>query len=197
MLRKTAMAFGVALLASGCVEIPLNENPVYIQPEPVVMVENPVWLPVGSEPEAYGKVFEQILDIVDSYFDIAYANRYDGRIETLPRISPGFEQFWKPGSPDAYQRLEATLQTIRHRGAILIQPAPDGGVFVQVTIFKELEDLARPIRAMAGGAAFRSEVSVERQYEVIDLSVFESNWIPLGHDVELEQQILQQLKRCM
>src|SRR5262249_15395692 len=158
MRRSLWMALGttVVALTAGCVVLPMNESPAVIRPDPAVTVENPVWLPLGSEPEAYGKVFEQILDIVDDYFEISYANRYDGRIETFPRFSRGFEQFWKPGSPDAYQRLEATLQTMRHRAAILIQPAHDGGVFVHVTIFKELEDLPRPIRATAGGATFRS-----------------------------------------
>src|SRR5262249_53350576 len=149
-----------AAFVAGCVVMPVQENPVFVHPDPAVTVENPVWLPLGSEPQNYGKVFEQILDVVDDYFEIAYANRYDGRIETFPHISPGLEQFWKPGSPDGYQRVEATLQTIRHRGAVLIQPAPDGGVFVQVTIFKELEDLPRPIRATAGSAAFRSDNTV-------------------------------------
>jgi hypothetical protein len=199
MGRRLWVAFtgAATALMAGCVVMPVHENPTFVRPDPVVTVENPVWLPLGSEPEAYGKVFEQIIDIVDDYFEISDANRYAGRIETFPRISPGFEQFWKPGSPDAYQRLEATLQTIRHRGAVLLQPAHDGGVFVQVTIFKELEDLPRPIRATAGAAAFRSDNTVERQFEVIDPTVFESNWIPLGHDVELEQLILQRLKKCL
>jgi hypothetical protein len=191
------LAAAKLVLMAGCVVLPASENPAFIQPDPAVAVENPVWLPLGSEPEAYGKVFEQVLDILDDYFEISYANRYDGRIETFPRIAPGFEQLWKPGSPDAYQRLEATLQTIRHRGAVLIQPAPDGGVFVQVNILKELEDLPRPTRATAGVAAFRSDNTVERQYEVIDITTFERNWIPLGHNVGMEQVILQRLKKCI
>jgi hypothetical protein len=187
----------ISVLETGCVVLPSAENPVFIRPDPAMTVENPVWLPLGSEPEAYGKVFEKILDIVDDYFEISYTNRYAGRIETFPRISPGFEQFWRPGSPDAYQRLEATLQTIRHRGVILLEPAHDGGVFVHVTIFKELEDLPRPTRATAGSAAFRSDNTVERQFEVIDQTVFEPNWIPIGRDGPLEQLILQRLKKCL
>jgi hypothetical protein len=34
-------------------------------------------------------------------------------------------------------------------------------------------------------------------YEVVDPTIFESNWIPMGRDIELEQLILQQLKRRM
>ena len=187
----------LAAMSAGCVVLPSNESPIFIRPDPAATVENPVWLPLGAEPEAYGKVFEKILDIVDDYFEISYANRYAGHIETFPRIAPGFEQFWKPGSPDAYQRFEATLQTIRHRGFILIEPARDGWVFVNVTIFKELEDLPRPVRATAGAAAFRSDNSVERQFEVIDPTVFEPSWIPRGRDAQLEQLILQRLKKCI
>jgi hypothetical protein len=171
------------------------DNPALIRLDPNVTVENPVFIPQG--PNNYGPVFEHVIDVIDDYFEIAYANRYDGRIETFPRIAPGLEQPWKPGSPDFDQRLEATLQTIRHRALVLIQPADDGGYFVQVTVFKELEDLPKPVRATAGTASFRTNNTVERQYEVIDPTVFESNWIPLGRNTKLEQVILQRLKKCM
>jgi len=183
------------MLATGCMTGPILDNPALIRPDPKVNVENPVWMP--SDPNNYGKVFENVLDIMTDYFEVSYSNRYGGVIETFPRISPGFEQIWKPGSPDAYQRLEATLQTIRHRGSVLIMPAEDGGFFVQVTIYKELEDLSQPIRASAGAAAFRSDFTVDRQFEVIDPTVFESNWIPRGRDTEMEQAILQRLRKCM
>src|SRR4051812_40916340 len=47
--------------------------------------QNPVYLPLG--PCSYGPVFEAILQTLHDYgFEIAESNRYDGRIETLPRI---------------------------------------------------------------------------------------------------------------
>ncbi len=197
MWRKLlpACTWMLTALATGCMTGPIMDNPALIRPDPTVAVENPVWIPPG--PVAYGKVFDKVLDIVDDYFEIRYANRYDGHIDTFPRMAPGFEQFWKPGSPDCYQRLEATLQIIRHRGEVVIEPAEDGGFFVRVTIYKELEDLPRPTRATAGAAAFRSDPTVERQFEVIDPTVFESNWIPLGRDTEMEQLMLQRIKKCM
>lgn len=185
----------VTVLAGGCASGPLLENPLPVRPDPSIKVENPIYLPQG--PKQYGAVFEKVLDIVSEYFEISYSNRYDGRIETFPQISPGLGQPWKSGSPDLYQRLEATLQTIRHRGSVLISTAEDGGFFVQVTVFKELEDLPRPSRATAGAASFRTENTLERQFEVIDPTVFESNWIPVCRDTELEQVILQRLKECM
>ena len=62
---------------------------------------------------------------------------------------------------------------------------------------KELEDLARPSRATAGAAVFRGDLTVERQFEVIEPAVLENGWIPLGRDTALEQAILQQIKKCM
>ena len=200
MGRKLLTAWVGALLlaAGGCMAGPLQDNPVFVRPNANVTIANPVWLPGAGQPAYYNeKVFESVLDIIGDYFEIRYANRYDGHIDTFPRISPGFEQPWKPGSPDAYQRLEATLQTIRHRGEVAIEPAQDGGYFVEIKIYKELEDLPRPVRATAGAASFRSDNTVDRTYEVVDPAYFESNWIPLGRDCELEQLILQRIKKCL
>jgi hypothetical protein len=183
------------MAAGGCATGPLLDNPGILRPEPKPAVENPIYVPLG--PQSYGDVFEKVIDIVDTYFEIDTANRYDGTIRTFPRIAPGFEQFWKPGSPDFDQRLEATLQTIRHRAEVLIQAADDGGYFVSVTVYKELEDLPKPVRATAGAASFRSDNTVERQFEVIDPTVFESNWIPLGRDIPLEQEIIRQIKSSL
>jgi hypothetical protein len=194
ILGSIGLGAWVAFLA-GCMTGPLAENPSFIPADSTVCVENPVYVPLG--PPAYGAVFEKVLDIVDDYFEIAYANRYDGRIETFPRVSPGLEQPWKPGTPGLYQRLEATTQSIRRRSNILIQPAEDGGFFVEVAVFKELEDLPRPVRATSGAASFRSDNTIDRQFEVIDPTVLETNWIPLGRDACLEQIILQRLKQCM
>jgi len=181
----------LALLCGGCMSGPLVDNPgrvpnVSSQPD-----GNPVYIPLG--PLAYGLVFEKVYDVISEYFEIAYANRYDGRIETFPRIAPGVEQPWKPGSPDFAQRLLATLQSIRHRAIILIQPADNGGFFVDVKVFKELEDVPRPLRATAGSASFRSDNTLERQFEVVDATVVDSSWIPLGRDVKLEQVLVKRL----
>jgi hypothetical protein len=200
MKRKllTAWTGALLLLAAGCMTGPSLDNPALIRPDANLTVGNPVWIPGAGQPAYYNeKVFEKILDVIDDYFEIRFASRYDGHIDTFPRIAPGYEQIWKPGSPDAYQRLEATLQTIRHRGEVFIEPAQDGGYFVQVIIHKELEDLPRPIRATAGAAAFRSDNTVDRQFEVIDQNAYESNWIPLGRDTQFEQLILQRIRKCL
>jgi hypothetical protein len=192
--RKAYMILAQACLC-GCASGPALDNPVIVRPDPNVAAENPLYIPLG--PPSYGTVFETVLDVISNYFEVAYESRYDGRIVTYPRTAPGLEQPWKPGSPDFSQRLEATLQTLRHRAEVSIQPAPDGGYFVQVDVYKELEDLPKPLRSTAGAAAFRGTITIERQFEVVDPTVFESNWIPLGHNVDMEQAILQRLKKCL
>jgi hypothetical protein len=196
-MRGVILATWAAALSAltGCASLPLADNPIVIRPEAEAAVENPVFVPLG--PPSYATVFEKVLTVLDDYFEIAYMNRYDGRIETFPRIAPGYEQPWKASTPDCYERLRATLQTIRHRAIVQIQPANDGGFFIKVTVFKELEDLARPAVAYAAPAAFRTDQTVERQYEVIDPTVLDSAWIPLGEDAAFEQLILQRLKKCM
>src|SRR5262245_43965999 len=106
MRRTMGLTAGLALtvLGSGCMSGPLLDNPARVR----AAADNPAFLPMG--PPAYGLVFEKVYDVVDDYFEISYANRYDGRIETFPRTAPGLGQPWKPGSPDFSQRLLATFQ---------------------------------------------------------------------------------------
>jgi hypothetical protein len=187
-------------VACGCaiyIPRPLQDNPMPVKPTvPDDCVENPVYVPGG--PPAYGKLFENILDILSEYqFDVAYMDRYDGRIETLPKSAPGFERSLIPGNPGLEDRWLATLQSIRQRVIVLIQVANNGGFFVEVKVFKELEDLPNPTHASAGAAAFRSDNTVERQYAVIDATIFQSSWIPIGRNVPLEQAILQEIKHSM
>jgi hypothetical protein len=181
----------VAALLGGCASGPLQENPLLFRVSNAAPHENPLYIPQG--PRAYALVFEKILDILSEYFDIAYSNRYDGLIETFPRIAPGIEQPWKPGSPDFRQRLLAFFQTIRHRAIVTITTANDGGYFIHVEVLKELEDIPSPARYTAGEATYRLESTVERQYDVIDYNIFDYAWIPIGRDFKLEQVILDRL----
>jgi hypothetical protein len=210
--RRQVLVAGAASLAlalAGCSTGPLRDNPILfrpgqamprentlIRPGPLVTQENPLYLPQGPQPEVYDKVFQKALDIVDDFWEIAYSNRYEGRIETQPAVAPGIIQPWKPGSPDFYQRLLADLQSIRHRCIVLITTADEGGYYIDVKVLKELEDLPAPVRATAGSASFRMNSTIERQFEVIEQPVYESNWIPIGRDFKLEQVILERLAQC-
>lgn len=206
--RRQFLVMGAATLAlAGCSTGPLRDNPVIFRPGqamteestifgPTVAQENPLYLPQGPQPEVYDKVFQKALDTVDDFWEIAYSNRYEGRIETQPAVAPGIIQPWKPGSPDFFQRLMADLQSIRHRCIVLISTADEGGYYIDVKVLKELEDLPAPVRATAGSASFRMNSTIERQFEVIEQPVYESNWIPIGRDYKLEQVILERLAQC-
>lgn len=190
---RVLLTAGIALALGGCAKGPLLENPFHFRPERAVSHGNPLYIPQGEG--AYSRVYDKVLDVLSDYFDIAYENRYDGRIETHPTIAPGIEQPWKPGSPDFYQRLLAFCQTIRHRAIVVITTAEDGGYFLDVKVYKELEDLSRPVRATASDATFRIESTVQRQFEIVEPELFENAWIPIGRDCKLEQCILDRLSR--
>jgi hypothetical protein len=192
-LLCSAWAATATLLLGGCMTGPLHENPLVFRAD-VPVSDNPVFLPLGPNPRVYGTLFEKVMDVITDYnFEIAYSNRYDGRIESFPVTAPGVGQPWKPGSPDLYQRFLATFQSIRHRAVVMIQPAQDGGYFIEVQVLKELEDLARPARATAASVVFRSDATVERQYEVVEAAVFEPTWIPIGRDALIEQILLERI----
>jgi hypothetical protein len=190
-MGRTVLLAAVAIGLGGCATGPLQENPLFIRTDKEPTQGNPLYIPQG--PMDYARVFEKVIDVLDDYWDIAYHNRYDGRIETHPRVAPGLEQPWKPGSPDFHERLLASLQSIRHRAIVTIRTADDGGYFIDVKVLKELEDLPAPIRATAGAAVFRMMPTVERQFEVIEPDLIDTNWIPAGRDPHLEQVLLQRI----
>jgi hypothetical protein len=204
ILAAAAILGPLAVFGSGCAGRPLMDNPFFVRAElPPGQCPNPVML--AGNPSQYGAIFETVLNVFDDYFEIAEANRWapTAQIKSHPKIAPGLDQFWKSGSPDGAERMLATLQTIRYRCEVTIQPvaadaaqaAVPSGYMIQVVIFKELEDLPRPIKATAGAAAFRSDNTVDREFEVVDPSVVDSAWIPKGREMYLEQEILKRINR--
>ena len=175
-------------VSAGCASGPFVDNPVSIGDPQLTTEPNPTFVPLGA-PE-YGCVFESCIDVIDDYFEISLANRYDGRIRTFPRVAPGIEQPWRLGSPDGAERFLATLQSYAYVCDVIIQPGDNGGYMVSVVVNRFLEDLPQPIRALAGVAAFRSDNDVDRRFEVVDPDRPESNWIPKGRECYLEQQLI-------
>lgn len=193
--RKLWLSALLAALAGCAANGTFLEGPLGIPSAPMELEANPVFLPLGQD--HYAKVFETVLQVLGDYgFEILESNRYDGRIETLPRTAPGLGLFMKPGSPDLYERTLATAQSYRHRISALIQPALQGGYFVEIQVHKELEDLPNPLRSTVGSAIFRLDNNVDRSFEVIDATSPGMGWIAKGRDVALEQDILRRIKNC-
>jgi hypothetical protein len=188
----TLNAVLAAILPAGCLSTRNYDNSVSIGDAPAAAASNPAYVSLGA-PD-YATVFETCLDVLDDYFEIALANRYDGRIRTFPRVAPGIEQPWRPGSPDGAERFLCTLQSYAYACDVIIQPGETGGFQIFVTVNRYLEDLPRPIRATAGAAAFRSDNSVDRRYEVVDPNRPEAGWIPKGREPYLERTLLRRIE---
>lgn len=184
---------------------PLFDNPMRL-PEgpPNASCENPVLIfPNHQGRKSYAEVFDEVLDVVDDHFQIAYANRYEGRVVGKPTIAPGLEQLWKPGSPDYYERTLATLQAYRYRCEVRIREADPSGYFVEVTVLRELKDYPAPGNPYTSRPVFQDGGTVDRDdFLIVDpnatspLSDPSDRYIPKGRETALEQVILRKLQRC-
>ncbi len=159
-----------------------------VAPMPPPPLENPLFVPQG--PEGYRQVYQQAYTAVAHYFPVTRSNFYAGTMETLPVITAGFWDGPKLNWYSFSELYESALQTIRRRVLVTITPAEVGGYFVDIQVYKELEDLPRPLHANAGAATYRFEVPIERIGDVVDVPYVTKGWIPLGRDHALEQRIL-------
>ena len=194
-MRRLFALVAAAVSIVGCT------NPAWEQPGPEMipltpaanLLPNPVLVPL-TDPQC---AWELVVDVVDDYFKIQHEEPVrqiggtltEGRIDTFPEVSPTIFEPWRRDTAGEHQRVENTLQTMRRHAVVRVLPA-DGGHWVDVAVYKELEDLPRPEQSAAGAATFRYDSSFTR---VINPSAGEQvsqGWIPLGRDPELEQRIL-------
>ena len=193
------------LVLAGCMTGPQFDNPTRI-PGDVTSVsdDNPILVLQNRPPgEAYSDLFEAVLDAVDDFFPIEYTNRYEGRILGKTTLAPGFEQFWKPGSPDPYERTLVMLQSYRYRCEVRIREADPAGYFVQVTVRKELKDYPSVGGQVPSVPLFGQAGSYDRdRFLVVDplatspIDKPGERWIPKGRDTAIEQAIMKKLKKC-
>lgn len=153
-----------------------------------MLAENPVFVPGDAE-----TVWNTTVDVVNDYFVIERESRVDGRITTMPQIGATVLEPWRGDAANSQERWEGTLQSIRRRAFVQVTPA-DGGYFVGVEVFKELEDLPRPQFADAGPANFRHDFSPKRYAEVVTPTAAPKGWIAVGRDMALENRILCRLQ---
>jgi hypothetical protein len=162
-----------------------------------VASENPALLPAVDR----DLLWQHLVDVVDNYFTIDREEPVrqigdvvtEGRIDTFPEVGSTIFEPWRQDSSNSYEKFESTLQTIRRQGTVRVMPTA-GGYLVDVAVFKELEDLARPEMATAGGATLRHDTSLDRVVQPIGDQPLVKGWIPLGRDIALEQRILAQLR---
>jgi len=140
-------------------------------------------------------IWEQVVDVVHDYFDIARENRLDGLIETKPRVGSGLLEPWHRDSVGLRNRLESSLQSIRRRGFVNVTPA-EGGYWVGVEIFKEKEDVNSTPDKSAGGSTFQESRPLQRDLTLVVGDEAPQGWIALGRDVDLEIRILDRIRKA-
>lgn len=177
--RPVVLAVGLLILNGlGCATAPRTAataaNPVFVR---------------ANNPDA---VWERAVDVLHAnYFEIAQENRLDGRIETDYKTGAGVLEPWHHDSVGWENRLESTLQSIRRKAYIGITPA-DGGYFVSVEVFKELEDVQQAANS-AGSATFLDNSPLQRNLTTVVGQASPSGWIPKGRDPALESLLLSEL----
>ena len=161
------------------------------------VVENPLFVPAMDREF----IWNQCVDAVDDYFHIEREERVrlvagvltEGRIDTHPTTGSTLLERWRNDSTRGYEKLHATLQSIRRRASVRVIPT-EGGYLIDVHVLKELEDLDKPEHATAGGATLRHDGSLVRQEGAAGRYSVTLGWIPIGRDLTLEQQILADLQ---
>ena len=167
------------------------------QPIPTPEVANPLAVPMLDR----WLVMEQISDELDDYFRIFREERIrmldgilsEGRIETHPKIGSTVLEPWRRDSLVGFERLHATLQTVRRYAKVRVVPAGDH-YQVDLQVFKELEDLPQPIGSGISGEILRHDSSLDIDQGLPQLTQPNKGWIPLGRDLLLEQQILKNIQ---
>jgi hypothetical protein len=187
----TSAMMACAVLCSGCGLFPTAPGQ-----QAMSQLPNPLEIPVSDREF----VWNEIVDTVDDYFDIAREERVrlvgnvltEGRIETYPATGASVMDIWRKDAIPGFELWQSTFQSIRRQAVVRVSPA-QSGYGVQVVVRKELEDLARPELATVGGAVQRYDGTLVRPQDKQMGSDVTLGWIPLGRDVELEQKILADL----
>ncbi|MFO0871326.1 MAG: hypothetical protein U0935_20575 [Pirellulales bacterium] len=159
-------------------------------------VPNPLFVPIVDRE----LLWNQLVDELDDYFRIAREQRVqdsggvltEGRIDTYPTVGATALEPWRRDSTPGFERLEATLQSIRRRCTARVIPR-EGGYFVEVQVLKELEDVSQPERSTVVGPTQRHDGSLVRGETDTQTGPQTLGWICIGRDVSLEQQILTEL----
>jgi hypothetical protein len=157
---------------------------------------NPVFVPIADR----DFVWNGLVDVVDDYFKVKLEDRVrlvggvltPGKIETVPDTSSTLLEPWRIDTVTFYDKLEATLQSMRKYAIVRVTPA-EGGFLVEIAVFNELEDVPRPLFASAGQGTLRYDTSQSHSKEVVSEQVPTKGWIPRGRDPALEQRMLHHL----
>ncbi len=158
---------------------------------------NPVELPVSD----VDFTWDQIVDMVDDYFEIAREQRVteiegvlmEGTIVTKPKVGAVGDDFLLGDAGWRYERLHSTLQSLRRQARLRVIPA-GVGFRVHVEVHKELEDVSQPEYSTVTSSVQRHDGSLVTS-DLTDRRMGPATlgWIQLGRDTALEQAMLRNL----
>ena len=114
-------------------------------------------------------------------------------LRLIPKIGSTLLEPWRRDSLPGFERLHATLQTVRRFAKVRVVPAGDH-YQIDLQVFKELEDLQQPMGSGISGKILRTDSTLDIDRENLELVGQSNGWIPLGRDVLLEQQILRNIQ---
>ena len=180
---------------SGCRQFFATEPSAW--PEGHQPTPNPIYVPMVDREMA----MDQISDELDDYFRIKREERLrqvdsvltEGWIETHPKIGATLLEPWKRDSTTGFERLHATLQTVRRFAKVRVIPTGDSYA-VDVKVYKELEDRAAPERGTVSGRNIRYSNTLDNDRLELFSAPPNKGWIPMGRDFSLEQKIVRNLQ---
>jgi len=185
------------LVTSGCSGLPPTAQPYGVPRGVLVGQSNPLFV-ACRDPQA---IWETVVDVVDNYFRVEHeepvrvigATVTEGRLETFPEPGATVFEPWRFDSVGAYERVECTLQSVRRKAQVRVIPG-QGGFWIDMAVFKELEDAREPFMTTAGAATFHYDTSLVRVVNPIGEQDVTRGWIPYGRDDNLEQRLLGQIQ---
>lgn len=140
-------------------------------------------------------VWERTVDVLHKYpFEVERENRQDGVIETRYKVGSGWLEPWHKESIGSFNRWESTLQSIRRKVVVHVNPVA-GGFQISVEALKEMEDLRGLAASSAGGATFQENSPLQRDLNLVVGQTASSTWQPLGRDILLERDIMRRLQK--
>lgn len=186
-MRRIAWIAVLACIAPACG----CAGPMFVVQQP-----NPAYVPIADREF----LWNVLVDIIDDAYRIDREDRVHlvdneltvGQIKTHFEPSAGWLEPWRRDTVTFADRLEATLQSMRRRAEVQVVPV-SGGFNVEVNVFKELEDVQRPLFSPASAGTLRYDTSQRHTKSFIGDQPVVSGWIPQGRDTAAEQSILNEL----
>ena len=185
------MACGVGCRTIQNLEASKNQSAFEPVPNPLVVPTMDRWF-----------IMDEISDEIDDYFKIFREERIrtvdgvmtEGWIETHPRIGSTVLEPWHHDSTRGYEKIHASLQTIRRYAKVRVIPTGNSYT-IDVQVFKELEDNPRPINSPVSGKVLRTDNALDVDRPDYWATTANKGWIALGRDVSLEQRILRNIEQ--